>query len=334
MKTTIIIRNFVGKAAKVEVDLDSTIANLKPLIPSKIPPIVTYQGHELRDHRTLSYYGIQENAILHTVPPSKCPYVQLQFERPNRAQFTLQISSDTAVSQLMKDIAFEEKLPVHGLSFSSEIEDDEDSDTIVVSDPQILPPDALISEFPLENATIFVHGSPPPKVPPAMFDVRLTLYDDGRKLGVQARLQQTLEEFRLAVKDQHGVDIAQDVLILVGKELVGEDIPVWDLGFHPGCTVHAVPFFSFNVEIVGGRVFDTMLLHPLTRLSKIRELLRDQIPSSSSTGEKQFSLDDYWFTLTGRERLKDWRNLWDLSIISGSTLYMRESLHLEFLYSS
>ena len=61
-----------------------------------------------------------------------------------------------------------------------------------------------------------------------------------------------------------------------------------------------------------------MRLHPLTRLSAIRKLLEQD-------ASDEICLDEYWFTLDGKEHLKEWRRLWDLDVISGSTLYMRSS---------
>ena len=56
---------------------------------------------------------------------------------------------------------------------------------------------------------------------------------------VNAMLRQSLRDFREAVQTQHGVSISEDVLILIDKEVSGEDIPIWDLGFVPDCVVHA-----------------------------------------------------------------------------------------------
>jgi len=54
------------------------------------------------------------------------------------------------------------------------------------------------------------------------------LHDEQRKMTVDARLTQTLHEFREAVFAQHGVSIAEDVLIMVDREVVGEDMMIWD----------------------------------------------------------------------------------------------------------
>jgi len=77
-----------------------------------------------------------------------------------------------------------------------------------------------------------------------------------------------------------------------------------------------VPFISFDVEILDVMTFDTMVLHPLTRLSEIRRILEQHTPPD-------ISLEKYWFTQHGKEHLKEWRTLWDLDVFSGSTLYMR-----------
>jgi len=149
------------------------------------------------------------------------------------------VNSDITIAQLKREVAVEEKIDVPKLKFVSSMEDPEDSDTVFVSEPQDLPEEALISQYLLSNSTIFICGPPPPLKPPPTFNVRVMMYDDGRKLDVEAKLQQTLNEFREAVLLQHNISITDDVLILVGKEVIGDEIPIWDLGFVPDCTVHA-----------------------------------------------------------------------------------------------
>jgi hypothetical protein len=78
-----------------------------------------------------------------------------------------------------------------------------------------------------------------------------------------------------------------------------------------------VPFISINVEIIWGKNFGAMCLHPLTQLSAIRKRLENDAALES------IPLDTYWFTFDGKEHLKESRNLWDLDVIAGSTLYMR-----------
>ena len=173
------------------------------------------------------------------MPPSKVPKISLQFEKPDGRHFALEVNSDITVAQLKREVAVEEKVDVPKLKFVSSMEDPEDPETVFVSEPQDLPEEALISQYPLSNSTIVICGPPPPLKPPPTFNVHVILYDDARKLDVEAKLQQTLNEFREAVLLQHDVSIADDVLMLVGKEVVGDEIPIWDLGFAPDCTIHA-----------------------------------------------------------------------------------------------
>jgi hypothetical protein len=157
----------------------------------------------------------------------------------NGQHFTLEVDSDITVAQLMKDIAVEEKMDVLKLNFISSLEDPEDTDILLVSQRQELSDDALISQYPLSSSTIFIRGQPHAFAPTSSVQVTVRLHDNGRKLDVEAKLQQTLTEFKEAVRLQHSVSIDNDVLILVGKEVVGDDMPLWDLGFVSNCTVHA-----------------------------------------------------------------------------------------------
>jgi hypothetical protein len=173
------------------------------------------------------------------VPPSKVPKTSLQFEKPDGLHFTLQVNSDATVAQLKREIAIEEKIEIQMLRYVSSLDEPEDPDMLIVSEPQDLVPDeAFISHFPLSNSTIFICGPPPPFTPQPTFNVQVTL-DDHRSLNVEAKLHQTLNDFREAVMLQHNVSVADNVLILVGKEVVGDEMPIWDLGFVPDCTIHA-----------------------------------------------------------------------------------------------
>ena len=143
------------------------------------------------------------------------------------------------IAELTRYIVIEEKLDVHKLQYQSSLPDPDDPEIVVLTERRDLPNTGTLSDYPLINSTIFVCGPPPPQTPPPTFPVCVVLHDDERRLTVDAKLPQTLHEFREAVKTQHGVSIAEDVLILVDKELVGEDMAIWDLGFVPDCVVHA-----------------------------------------------------------------------------------------------
>ena len=160
-------------------------------------------------------------------------------EKPDGSQFALDVKPNITVADLMRYISAEEKLDVHGLKFISSTPDPEDPDIVVVSPSKDLPEADLLSDHPLTGSTILIYGPPPPQVPPSTLRVCVALHDDGRKLMVNAMLRQSLRDFREAVQTQHGVSISEDVLILIDKEVSGEDIPIWDLGFVPDCVVHA-----------------------------------------------------------------------------------------------
>jgi hypothetical protein len=173
-----------------------------------------------------------------SVPPSKVAKTSLQFEKSDGSHFTLQVNSDATVAQLKREIAIEEKVDVRSLRFVFSLEDPDDAETLLVSEARDMLEHAAISQYPLADATIFIWGPPPPITPPTSFYVCVIL-DDERKLQVEVTFQLTLNDFREAVRLQHNVPITDDVLILVGKELIGDEIPIWDLGFVPDCVVHA-----------------------------------------------------------------------------------------------
>jgi hypothetical protein len=176
------------------------------------------------------------------VPPSNVDRTTLQFERPDGTQFELQVDPHLTVAQLSNEIAIEEKMDVHKLKFIPLADDIDDPETCIVSEPQELPVEAPISAYPLSSTTVFVCAPPPPITPSASMRVCLQLCD-GQRLDVETSLQQTLCEFRGAVLLQHELSITDHVLVLASKEVTGEDIPLWDLGFFQDCTVHARTYF-------------------------------------------------------------------------------------------
>jgi hypothetical protein len=152
------------------------------------------------------------------------------------------VPSDIKVSKLTTYVAVEMKLNIKKLHFIIEVEDPDDPDIVNVSNKQPLDEDQPISSYPLENITILIESPPPPITPPAMFFVTLVLYEGpetGKKLDVDVAYRQTLSEFKDLVLLRHEVSIHQDVLIMAGKEIKGDDLPIWDLGFWPESVIHA-----------------------------------------------------------------------------------------------
>ena len=81
-----------------------------------------------------------------------------------------------------------------------------------------------------------------------------------------------------------------------------------------------MPYISFAVEIPDLILFDTLLVHPLTRFTTVKRLLE---PSATEAG---IDLSDCDFSRDGRERISDSRRLWDMGIISGAVLYLLAEL--------
>jgi hypothetical protein len=77
-----------------------------------------------------------------------------------------------------------------------------------------------------------------------------------------------------------------------------------------------VRFLSLKVES-GFQSFDLAMLHPLSHLSAVREKLVLESPDSP--------LDNYWFTLDGKSRLKETLRLWDLGITTSSVIHLRNA---------
>jgi hypothetical protein len=60
-----------------------------------------------------------------------------------------------------------------------------------------------------------------------------------RAFKVSVRDDQTLPEFEEGVMNRHSVNLSNYALILMGRDLKDDNAFLSDLGFVPGCTVHA-----------------------------------------------------------------------------------------------
>jgi hypothetical protein len=58
-------------------------------------------------------------------------------------------------------------------------------------------------------------------------------------LGVAIKSDQTLASFKEDVFHKYGLQLSDYTLILIGRELKDDDKILGDLGFIPGCTIHA-----------------------------------------------------------------------------------------------
>jgi uncharacterized ubiquitin-like protein YukD len=69
MTITVTVHNFTGRSFPLDVDPASKISVVKAAITramgkqAKLP--LEWRGHELRDHQTLSHYGIAIGDVLH-----------------------------------------------------------------------------------------------------------------------------------------------------------------------------------------------------------------------------------------------------------------------------
>ena len=69
MTTTVTVRNFTGKTISVQVDPATKVSGLKDTIAQTTlckwaKPVLTWKGHELRDHQSLSHYDIAGQDVL------------------------------------------------------------------------------------------------------------------------------------------------------------------------------------------------------------------------------------------------------------------------------
>jgi hypothetical protein len=131
-KPQIIVRGLTGSILWLGVDLKWTVADTRAAIAQAMGkgkgdgsnsaslsslarvPSLAYKRHELRDHRTLSYYGVSNNDTLQILPPSKVPKTLLRFQAPgpNGVSFTCSIHKDATIAQLREQVAIEERMAV------------------------------------------------------------------------------------------------------------------------------------------------------------------------------------------------------------------------------
>jgi len=69
MTTTVTVRNFTGKTIFLEVNPATKVSGLKDTIARTTlckwaKPVLTWKGHELRDHQSLSHYNVADRDAL------------------------------------------------------------------------------------------------------------------------------------------------------------------------------------------------------------------------------------------------------------------------------
>jgi len=62
-------------------------------------------------------------------------------------------------------------------------------------------------------------------------------------IGVAVKPDQKLASFKEEVLNKHSLLLTDYTLILIGRELVDDEKTLGDLGFTPGCTVHAGKYY-------------------------------------------------------------------------------------------
>jgi hypothetical protein len=140
--------------------------------------------------------------------------------------------------------------------------------------------------------------------------------------------------------NRHSVNLSNYALILMGRDLKDDNAFLSDLGFVPGCTVHAgkyshplrspvchrlierMLFLSLVADVhicvtTSGRDFD-MALSPMTRVSTIRQTLEGI--------DSEIAWHEFWFSLDGKESLPETSTMWDLNIFSNTMILLSESL--------
>jgi Ubiquitin family len=68
-------------------------------------------------------------------------------------------------------------------------------------------------------------------------------------LGVAIKSDQTLASFKEDVFHKYGLQLSDYTLILIGRELKDDDKILGDLGFIPGCTVHAGKYIYLSPSL-------------------------------------------------------------------------------------
>jgi len=140
-----------------------------------------------------------------------------------------------------------------------------------------------------------------------------------KHICVAVKSNQTLASFKEDLLTHHGLLLTDFTLILIGRELKDDEKTLEELGFIPGCTVHAVAKVQFCVSTPTSGDFE-MAVGPMTRISVIRKMLEEV--------DADTKYDEYWFTLNGMDNLKESRTFWDLDILSGTMILLKKRCYI------
>ena len=200
------------------------------------------------------------------MPPSKVEKISLNFEKEDGTRFSLSVNPDIKVEQLKREISVEEKVDVKQLKVISTHEDLDGDEVVNLKD---LEDTAVLSTLSLQDDVIAVYSrclsvlswqksSQNILIQPASiqqissgtfaFGVLLSVDDrleltTKDMLGVAIKSDQTLASFREDILNRYGVNLSDYTLILIGRELKDDEKTLGELGFIPGCTVHAGKYF-------------------------------------------------------------------------------------------
>jgi len=328
MSLRINVRNFTGTTIPLDIQPTQTVTELKEALATsgkgkavRVPTLV-YKGHELRDSRQIQHYDIASKDTVHILPPSKVEKITLSFEKEDGTRFSLSVNSNIKIDQLKREISIEEKVNAKQLKVVSTQEDPDGDAVVTLKD---LDDTAVLSTLSLEDEIIAVYTSIRENpTGPFAFGVLLSIDDrleDTEKnlMGVAVKSDQTLGLFKEDILNKHCVLLTDYTLILIGRELKDDGKTLGDLGFIPGCTVHAVANVQFCVSTPTSGDFD-MAVGPMTRVSAIRKMLEEV--------DKETNYDEYWFTLDGMDNLKESRTFWDLDIVSGTMILLKKRCYV------